>query len=350
MHLSRSAYVPKILYGVSPIGLGHATRDIVIVEELRRQGAEVKLFSGGKAAEFIRGQGYDVEDIVDDPVPYVSKGVMRRVALWYIRSWFAYRRTLKRTERLFDDYGPDLVVGDEEFTGMGVAERRGKKRVFISDELTLGFGRTWISRKLEDRVEGWYRRLQDTVDLLIIPENGSDSGNRRFVGPIVRPRSGDCVDVRRKFNLPDGKLILFSTSGSGIGRELLDAVIGALKDPRLRGVNIVVTGNRGSKIEMDSVLDLGLVSENQDLIACADLVVSTAGKSTIDEAQAAGTPIIAIPIKYHAEQERNAATLGYNSDDAKRLPDLIASKISQRGPPLNFDGEVEASRLILSVL
>ena len=125
--------MPKILFGVSPIGLGHATRDIVIVEELRRQGAEVMLFSGGKAADFIREQGYTVEDIVDDPVPSVSNGEMRRVALWYIRSWFAYKRTLKRTERLFDGYAPDLVVGDEEFTGMGVADKRGKKYRFIEN-------------------------------------------------------------------------------------------------------------------------------------------------------------------------------------------------------------------------
>ena len=341
--------MPKILYGVSPIGLGHATRDIVIIEELKRQGADVKLFSGGKAAEFIRGQGYAVEDIVVDPVPSVSKGEMRRVALWYIRSWVAYRRTFRRTERLFDDYSPDIVVGDEEFTGIGVAERRGKKRIFISDELMLGFGRTWLSKKLEGRVERWYRRLQDTVDLLIIPDKGSDSGNRRFVGPIVRPRSGDCAEIRRRQSLPDGRFVLFSTSGSGIGKELLDAVIASLRDSRLKGVPLVVTGNRGPRIVMDRILDLGIVSQNQDLIACADLVVSTAGKSTIDEARAAGTPIIAIPIRHHAEQERNAAELGYNADDVRRLADLMASKISQRGPPLNFDGEVAASRLILSL-
>ena len=74
------------------------------------------------------------------------------------------------------------MVCDEEFSGIVVAGERGTKRVFVSDELRLGFGRTWVSRKIEERVERWYVRLQDSVDLLIIPEFGDDAGNRRGCG------------------------------------------------------------------------------------------------------------------------------------------------------------------------
>jgi UDP-N-acetylglucosamine--N-acetylmuramyl-(pentapeptide) pyrophosphoryl-undecaprenol N-acetylglucosamine transferase len=342
--------MPRILMGVSPIGLGHATRALVLSAELRGRGADVRIFSGGKAAEYMRGQGVPVDDVVGDPVPTVLRGEMRFVTLWYARSWLALRRTRGRTEKLVDAYSPDLVVCDEEFSGISVAERKGIKRVFISDELELGFARSWLSRKVEGRVERWYAKLQGSVDLLIIPEEGSDSGNRRYVGPIVRRPTAPCGEVRRRHSLPDGQMILFSMSGSGIGTELLRRVLAASDVVRASGGLLAVTGNRGPRVEGARVFDLGVVSDNQDLIACADLVVSTAGKSVIDEAASAGAPIVAIPIRYHAEQERNARALGYRYEDLHRLPELISEKLGRRAPGRRFTGEVAAADAILSLL
>lgn len=335
---------------MSPIGLGHATRALVLLESLERQGVEVRVFSGGKAADFLRDMGVQADSVVDDPVPSIAHGEMRRVALWYVRSWLAVRRTRRRTEKLFDSYRPDLVVCDEEFSGIMVAEKRGVRRVFISDELLLGFARSWIAKRLEQRVERWYRRLQDSVDLLVVPEFGADSGNRRFVGPVVRAPTLSCQETREKYGLPGGRMVLFSTSGSGVGSELAYEVLKAVKKSRLERAYLVVTGNRRKRILEPGVFDLGFVPDNQNLVACADLVVSTAGKSTIDEAAAAGTPIIVIPIKHHAEQERNAAALGYTFGSKAQLAELMKEKIGKREAPHTFDGERVATRLILSLL
>jgi UDP-N-acetylglucosamine--N-acetylmuramyl-(pentapeptide) pyrophosphoryl-undecaprenol N-acetylglucosamine transferase len=339
--------LPRILFGVSPIGLGHATRALALRQELERRGAEVVFFSGGVAAEFIREQGAAVEDIVDDPVPTFVNGEMRRASLWYVRSWLANRRTIPRTEKLFDSHPHDIVVCDEEFSGIAVAERRREKRVFISDELELGFARTWVARKIEGRVERWYKRLQDSVDLLIVTEEGRDSGNRRFVGPIVRPPTMSPADTRKKYALPEGNLVLVSLSGSGAGRELATALLGGLREGGSR-LPVAITGNRGPRIA--GAYDLGVVPDNQSLVAAADVVVSTAGKSTIDEATSAGTPIIAIPIRHHAEQERNATALGFSSEDVNRLTALVESKLGKRAPPRSFSGEKKAADEILSLV
>jgi len=341
--------LPRILYGISPIGLGHVTRSLVLSQELERNGAEVRFFSGGKAAEFVRGRGLRVDDIVEDPVPHISNGEMSRVALWYIRSWVANRRTVPRTRRLFDSFSPDLVVCDEEFSGMIVAGERGLRRVFVADELALGFARTWLSRKIEGRVDRWYRRLQDSVDLLIVPEPGESGGNRRFVGPIVRAPTMSPVEAKASHGLPERGMVLFAFSGSGLGRELALRVRDAMAVAGLAGVSLVITGNRGPKIDGGEVYDLGVTPDNQNLVAAADLVVSTAGKSTVDEAAASGTPIIVIPIKHHAEQERNAAALGYTSGDVSRLPELIRETYGRRQPPRRFNGEEEACRAILTL-
>ncbi len=349
-HLKSPAFVPRILFGVSPIGLGHATRALVLSEELERSGAEVRLFSGGVASAFIKDRGIAVDDIVDDPVPRVVNGEMSQVGLWYIRSWLAHRRNLPRTRLLFERYRPDLVVGDEEFSGIVVAGERGTKRVFVSDELYLGFARGWLARKIEQRVERWYRSLQQSVDLLLVPDFGKDVGNTRFVGPMVRKRSMSCEDVRSRYGLPPGRMVLFAMSGSGLGREFALKVSAGMEGAGAQDPFFVVSGNRGPKITGEKVFDLGVVPENQNLVACADLVVSTAGKSTIDEAAAAGTPIIVIPIRHHAEQERNAAALGYSFADLGRMQELLRSKIGRREQPREFTGGRTAARLILSLL
>ncbi|HEY6282302.1 MAG TPA: glycosyltransferase, partial [Nitrososphaerales archaeon] len=301
-------------------------------------------------AEFIRGQGIPVEDIVDDPVPTVVNGEMKRSGLWYVRSWLALRKTIRRTERLFDSFKPDLVVGDEEFSGMEVAEKNGTKRVFISDELMLGFGRTWLSRKIEARVERWYQRLQGSVDLLIVPEFGEDSGNTKYTGAVVRAPTMSPDETRKKYGLPEGKMVLFSMSGSGIGNYLMRETVGVIQSDAIPGAFLAVSGNRGPKVTDSKVFDLGVVDDNQNLISAADLVVSTAGKSTIDEAASAGTPMIAIPIMNHAEQERNAAALGYSYENMANLADLMKQKIGKREPPRDFKGEEIISRLLLSLL
>ncbi|MDG7010904.1 MAG: glycosyltransferase [Nitrososphaerota archaeon] len=341
--------MPRILYGISPIGLGHATRSSVIVEELRRNGAEVRVFSGGRAAEFLRERGLGPDDVVDEAVPRVDGLEMYGVSLWYARSWLAQRRNVPRVKELVGRFRPDILVCDEEFSGMAAAGEAGLKRAFIADELLLGFARGWLARKIEGRVERWYAGLLASADLVIVPEEGEDGANRRYVGPIVRRPTMPAEEVRKRFGFPEGRLVLFSMSGSGIGRELGSRLLSALDADPLRDATLVVTGNRGKRFEGPRVRDLGVVGDNQDLVACADLVVSTAGKSTIDEAASSGTPIVVIPIRHHAEQERNAADLGYDWEDMARLGELVEQKIGRRSAPREYRGEEAAARHIMAV-
>lgn len=345
-----SVFVPGILFGVSPIGLGHATRSLVVRNMVVRAGVDVEMFSGGKAADYILGEGVPVRYIVSDPAPYVKNNEMSRVALWYVRSWLALRRTVPRTKRLYDEKDPDLVVCDEEFSGYTVAKKLGSKCVFIADELELGFARGSLSTKIERRVEGWYKELQRSVDILIVPETGDSSGNLHRVGPIVRPVTKTKDETIAEHSLPGGPLVLFSMSGSGLGQDLLMKTVRAFKEAGVADAALAISGNRGRRVLADRVYDLGLVRDNQNLVAAADLVISSAGKSTIDEAASSGTPIIPVPIAHHAEQERNAKALGYSPSDSGRLKELIISKIGKREAPRHFNGGEEASRLILSLL
>ena len=76
-----------------------------------------------------------------------------------------------------------------------------------------------------------------------------------------------------------------------------------------------------------SYRNIGFVDNLHEYVCASDLVVSLAGRSTIDESLVYGTPGIFIPIKDHFEQEQNAKKLGYSYDDISRLQTLIEEKL-----------------------
>ena len=78
-----------------------------------------------------------------------------------------------------------------------------------------------------------------------------------------------------------------------------------------------------------SVKNLGFVENLHEIIFAADLVISLAGKSTIDESVVYGTPGIFIPIKNHFEQEDNAKEMGFNFEDIFDLENLIRQNINK---------------------
>ncbi|MEO2220248.1 MAG: glycosyltransferase, partial [Nitrosopumilus sp.] len=79
-------------------------------------------------------------------------------------------------------------------------------------------------------------------------------------------------------------------------------------------------------------------------------IISLAGKSTIDEAKAYGTPGIFIPIKDHFEQEDNAKKEGFSFEDINRLDKLILEKLEQKKNKRNTEGAKLTSEIIKKLM
>src|SRR2546428_753220 len=118
---------------------------------------------------------------------------------------------------------------------------------------------------------------------------------------------------------------LLSDSELASARE----AIRPFRELKLDDVSMVVVSGPKLKVNPESgVYTYGFLPNLQDYVLAADLVITTAGKGTVNEALAAGTPVIAIPPKGHAEAERNAAALGYRPDDIHRLKELIPERLA----------------------
>lgn len=334
-----------ILYAVSPIGLGHAARAIAIADELGRRGFDIEFITGERVHKYISSYGYKTHCIISAPLPIELNGKILFSSLWYIRYWLGYMNSKGRVRKIVESKKPDLIIGDEEFSSLTTAIEKKLPNLMIADELELDFARTFISDAIESRVKRWYNDLQRSVDGIIVPEFGSNKDNMHFVGPIVRRATKSREEIRKELGIDDSKMILLSMSGSGLGRFLLKKVVDAHMK-RDDDSYLVITGNIAGKLSGRKIIDLGFVRDNQNYIAAADLVISTAGKSTIDEALNFGTPIIAIPMKNHFEQEKNAIELGYRYDDIERIDELIEEKIAKREKPRNYNGDIFAADLI----
>jgi predicted glycosyltransferase len=261
-----------ILYGVSPIGLGHASRAAAVALRLRELGVEVEFATGGNAVPFLRSYDLKVSDIVTEPVPSETRGVMRNSALWYLKYWRGYRATRRRMAEFMHRLRPKLVVGDEEFTSVSLALEQKIDAILVSDELELEFARSFFSRFIERRVSVWYKQMQQSVPHLVVPDFGEDSANIHHVPPVVRTVGKNRREVLEDLKIEQtSKMILLSASGSGIGKFLLDSTLKALRSLELPEVKLVVTGLAARR--SGDVFYLGTYRDNQNLVAAADLVI-----------------------------------------------------------------------------
>ena len=133
---------------------------------------------------------------------------------------------------------------------------------------------------------------------------------------------------------------------------MINQTIEAIKKIQIDVDLVLVSGPKINKKFSDDVRNLGFVSNLHEIIFAADLVISLAGKSTIDESIVYGTPGIFIPIKGHFEQEDNAKEIGFKFEDIFNLKNLIEEKLNknrneQQQNGVNLAG-MEISKILLN--
>jgi len=185
-------------------------------------------------------------------------------------------------------------------------------------------------------------------DIVIIPDTGEDHENIKRVGPIVRDTNYTREELRKKFSF-EKNIILISIGGTDAGLFLIEKTIQVVSKID-QDIEIVLVSGPAVNKKFENVRNLGFVDNLHELIFAADLIISLEGKSTIDEANAYGTPGIFIPIKGHFEQEDNAREQGFEFRDIDRLEELIEEKLEQKRNQVNTDGAKIASEIIQNLM
>jgi UDP-N-acetylglucosamine--N-acetylmuramyl-(pentapeptide) pyrophosphoryl-undecaprenol N-acetylglucosamine transferase len=172
------------------------------------------------------------------------------------------------------------------------------------------------------------RNLINKCDKVIIPDFGENKDNLEYVGPIVREIKADRATLRNTLGFTR-KTVVVCTGGTDAGTYLIQRSLQAYEKLRSRFdlELIIVSGPNIRLNDSNGFRNLGFVDNLHEYIFASDLVVSLAGRSTMDESMVYGTPGIFIPIKDHFEQEQNAIKKGYKFEDIFRLETLIEEKL-----------------------
>jgi len=329
----------------SPIGLGHVTRDIAIVNNLK--GITIDFVTGSGAAKILKKLEFKVNDVYSPPSFSVKNGALNNQTKW-LWSYYQYYKNCKNiSEKILKKNNLNLIISDEDFASLTVAQNLEIPNILITDVLETKFTKG-IASFIERKMNKSMMNIVKNCDVVIIPEEGDNQDNIKRVGPIVRKINCSREELREKFSF-NKITIVISIGGTDAGLFLIDKAIKAILKIN-QNIEIVVVSGPALNKKFLNVKNLGFVDNLHELIFASDLIISLAGKSTIDEAKAYGTPAIFIPIKGHFEQEHNAKTEGFVFEDINNLGTLILEKLEQKRNKVNTDGARLASEIIKKMI
>ena len=377
--MSSLSYNQKVLFFTSPIGLGHATRDIAIAEKLKHiANDEILFISGGAAYDLISKEGFQALNLYRPPPFTVDSGKLRNSFVWLMKYIIYYKKSKKIAEEVIrkDVRKYPLIVSDEDFASISVSQNTIlSKSLFIYDmveptasghgiisnycniNIENSVGETHFASGFlhifEKKMNRSMSNLIKKCDKVIIPDFGDNRANLVYVGPIVREVKSDRMSLRNNLGFTR-KTILVCAGGTDAGRHLIQKSLEAYGNLKKRlDVNLVLVPGPNLELnDSDDFYNLGFVDNLHEYIYASDLVISLAGRSTIDESTVYGTPGIFIPIKNHFEQEQNALRLGYKYEDISKLESLIEEKLgmNHQTPILNSTGAEVTAKIISELL
>ena len=393
----------RALYISSPIGLGHAQRDVAIADELRKLHPDLELdwLAQHPVTAVLESRGEHIHP-ASAHLANESRHVESESAEHDLHCFQAIRRmdeillaNFMVFHDLVRDEQYDLWIGDEAWElDYYLHENPEQKRaayVWLTDfvgwlpmddegAITADYNAEMIEHiarfpRMRDRAV-FVGNLEDVVhdafgpDMPLIRDWTRE--NYDFAGYVTGFDPEDFADraaLRAELGYAaDEQVCIVTVGGSGVGGDLLRRVIASFplaKElvPALR--MIVVAGPRIDPASLPAAPGLEVRSYVHDLyrhLAACDLAVVQGGLTTTMELTANGRPFLYFPLKHHFEQnfhvrhrlERYGA--GRCMDFETGTPDVIAAAIADEigrdvsYRPVEADGAARAAALIAELI
>ena len=398
----------RALYVSSPIGLGHARRDVAIARELRSlvPGLEIEWLAQDPVTRVLEAHGEKVHPasrhLASESRHIELESTSHRLHVF--EAWRRMDEILLSNFMVFQeavaerDY--DVWIGDEaweldhylhenpelkraayvwltDFVGWLPMPNLGERDVTLTAD---------YNAEMIEHVERfpWLRDLAIFIGRPedVVPGNfGPGLPDMRawterhyqFTGGYIqgldtgsRP---DRAELRRRFGYGEGETVcIASVGGSGVGSELLGRLMRAFPAARSRipGFRMIaVAGPRidvGALPEVPGVEVRGFVPDLDLHLAACDVALAQGGLSTTMELTAARTPFVYFPLRDHCEQNfhvrhrleqyRSGHCMGFDEATPDHLAGVIASLVSK---PVHYRAVEEgtdaiAARLIAELL
>ena len=397
----------RALYISSPIGLGHAQRDVAIARELRGlvDGLEIDWLAQHPVTRVLEAEGERVHPgsahLANESHHMESESAEHD--LHCFQAWRRMDEILINNFLVFHDVAReeryDLWIGDEAWElDYYLHENPREKRAryaWLTDFvgwLPMPDGGAHEARLTADYNAEMVEHVAghpDVRDRAIFVGNPEDIVDERLGPdlPMIRdwternfdfagyvsgfdPRTlADRDELRHDLGYrPGEKVCIVSVGGSGVGEHLLRRVIASFDDAKRRVPElrmIVVAGPRidpGALPRADGLEVVAYVHNLYRHLAACDLAVVQGGLTTAMELTAGERPFLYFPLRHHFEQSLHVAHrldrygAGRRMDFATADPDVIASAIAEEVGrrvdyrPVEADGARRAAQKLAELL
>ncbi|HEX6871280.1 MAG TPA: alpha/beta fold hydrolase, partial [Micromonosporaceae bacterium] len=397
----------RVLYLSSPIGLGHAQRDLAIARALREHHPDVRidwltqhpvtrvLERAGErlhpASAWLANESAHIESEAGEHDLHCFEA-LRRMDEILIANFMVFHDIV--TEEPYD-----LVIGDESWDVDHFLHENPELKRFSYAWLTdfVGFlpmpdgGRreALVTADYNAEMIGHIERFPRLRDRAVFVGNPDDIVDERFGDdlPMIREWTqahydfsgyvtgfdptavADREALRAELGYRPGEPVCVVTvGGSGVGGDLLRRVAQAFPEAarRVPGLRIIlVTGPRIDRDTLPTIAGLEVHSYVPELyrhLAACDLAIVQGGLTTCMELTASGRPFIYVPLRHHFEQNFHVAhrlrrygagrRLDFGEITPDALADAIATEIGRAVDyrPVETDGAARAAALLADLL
>jgi len=398
----------RALYLSSPIGLGHAQRDLAIAGELRtiHPDLEIDWLAQHPVTAVLEAHGERVHPLSAElasesaHITAESSGhdlnafqAIRRMDEILVANFMVFHDAVETGEY-------DLVIGDEawdvdhflfenpelkrtafawmtDFVGWLPMPAGGDREAYLTAD---------YNAEMIEHVER-FPRIRDRAIFVgnpddIVPDDFGpglpsirDWTERHYAfsgyitgfdpAPLVEGREA----LRRELGYrPDERVVIVTVGGSGVGGALLRRVIASYPDAarRVSGLRMIaVAGPRIDPAALGVAPGVEVHAFVPDLyrhLAACDLAVVQGGLTTTMELAAARRPFLYFPLENHFEQNRHVVQrlerygggrrLAYATSTPETIAEAIAAEIDRPVDylPVETDGAARAAQLIAEVL
>jgi pimeloyl-ACP methyl ester carboxylesterase/predicted glycosyltransferase len=403
----RSAGPRRVLFISSPIGLGHAQRDVAIARELRRIDPDLQIdwLAQDPVTRVLASEGEAIHE-ASRQLASESKHIESESAEHDLHCFQAIRRMDEiqiHNFMVFHDVvregSYDVVIGDEAWeVDYYLHENPGEKRapyVWLTDFVGFlptepgGAHEAFLTADYNEEMIGHIASQPGVRDRAIFVGDPEDIVPDRFGPDLPRIRDwteqnfrfsgyisgfdpatfGDRAALRDELGYrPDEKVCIVSVGGSGVGYHLLRRVIEAYPEARRREPAlrmIVVAGPRIDPAALPRHPGLEVVPYVHNLyrhLTACDVAVVQGGLTTAMELAAAKRPFLYFPLAHHFEQNfhvrhrldryRAGRRMDYATETTESIAEAISEELAGKSAPLDVetDGARRAAQLIAELL
>jgi UDP-N-acetylglucosamine--N-acetylmuramyl-(pentapeptide) pyrophosphoryl-undecaprenol N-acetylglucosamine transferase len=331
--LSSSAYFAP--YGV---GLGHASRLLMVADHLRQEGINIQFSSYGEAASYVSMLGYKCATV--SPVEFawsMEGGFSVKDSIANIPVWFAnFSRQVNQETRNMLGCNPDIVVSDSRLSPLMAARLLKVPSVVVLNQIRLLLSprlRDLVaSRIFENLVAEFMGSMWAMAERVLVPDLpppytlsahnvwhiGSASRKLEYVGfasPRPQTNREQVIKTTNMLGLDRSRPLVFvHISGPVQTRPaLLKVAVETAKrlDPKIQFV--ISAGKPGGISYPRRIGRLSWYYEwcpvRDEIFAASDLLVLRGGHVALSQAIQFGKPVVTVPIENHGEQLGNCAKM-----------------------------------------